>query len=270
MTDHRLLIDLHRGGERQGPGGDRETERALDLALGEVDRTGPLRVADLGCGTGAGTLRLARLPNARITAVDLHREFLEVLEERAERAGVRGRITTLIGSMDALPFADGELDMIWAEGSVYNIGFEKGVSSWRRYLKPGGRLVVSEITWFTDTRPCELQKYWEEAYAEIDLASAKIRVLEKHGYSPVGYFALPEHCWLNEYYGPLRARFGDFLARHGNSEAALAVVAGEQREIELYERYTSHIGYGMYVARSTGGDGAVGGSGAGTLEADRS
>jgi ubiquinone/menaquinone biosynthesis C-methylase UbiE len=247
MDDYSLLIDLHKRGNRQGPGGDAETEWALDLAM--VDRRAPLKVADVGCGTGAATLVLARLLNARITAVDFLQDFLDVLEERAASMGVADRISTLACSMDELPFADEELDVIWSEGAIYNIGFEKGVSDWRRYLKAGGLLVASEITWITDSRPPELQEHWDAEYPEIDVASAKIRVLETHGYSPVGYFVLPERCWFDQYYRPMQARFEDFLNRNGNSEEARAIVAAEQHEIDLYERYKAHVSYGVYVAR---------------------
>lgn len=248
-NDYKLLIDLHKQGYRQGPGGDAETEQALNLAM--IDRSAPLKVADIGCGTGASTLLLARLLNAQITAVDFLQDFLDVLNERAESAGVADRISTLACSMDNLPFANGELDIIWSEGAIYNIGFEKGVAEWRRFLKVGGLLIASEITWLTDSRPVELQKHWDSEYPEIDVASAKIRILEKHGYSPVGYFVLPEHCWLDQYYRPMQARFEDFLKRNGNSEEARAVVAAEQQEIDLYETYKAHISYGVYVAKKT-------------------
>lgn len=248
MDDASLLIDLHRQGLRQGPGGETETERALDLA--GVDRTTPLEVADIGCGTGASTLLLARLlQHARITAVDFFQDFLDVLEERAGETGVAGRISTLACSMDGLPFADGGFDVIWSEGAIYNIGFRRGIAEWRRFLKPGGLLVVSEITWLTDERPGELQRYWDLEYPEIDLASAKIRALEMNGYWPVGYFVLPPHCWLDNYYRPLQARFEGFLKRHGNSEEARAIVAAEEREINLYERHRDSYSYGMYIAR---------------------
>ncbi|MBN2432429.1 MAG: methyltransferase domain-containing protein [Acidobacteria bacterium] len=248
MDDYTLLLDLHKEGPRQGPGGDAETELALQLA--RVPRAAPLRIADIGCGTGASALLLARLlPNARITAVDFLPDFLAVLAERAAQRGVADRITTLACSMDDLPFADGELDVIWSEGAIYNMGFEKGIAGWRRYLTADGLLVASEITWLTDTRPVELQQHWDREYPEIDLASAKIRLLERHGYGPVGYFVLPEHCWTEQYYRPLQARFDDFLKRHGHSREARAIVAAEQREIELYETYQAHFSYGVYIAR---------------------
>ena len=59
MDDCTLLIDLHKQGHRQGPGGDAETELALNLAM--IDRDAPLKIADIGCGTGASTLLLAQL-----------------------------------------------------------------------------------------------------------------------------------------------------------------------------------------------------------------
>lgn len=251
MDDFKLLIDLHKDGHRQGPGGDAETELALDLTT--IDRSVPLKMTDIGCGTGASTILLAQLlPKARITAVDFLQDFLDVLERRAASAGVADRMTPLARSMCDLPFADEELVVIWSEGAIYNIGFEKGVADWRRILKAGGLLVASEITWITDSRPAELQDHWDQEYPEIDVASAKIEILEKHGYSPLGYFALPQRCWLDEYYGPMQARFADFLERNGNSEEAREIVAAEQREIDLFDKYKAHFSYGVYIARKQG------------------
>lgn len=193
-----LLVDLHKGANRQGPGGDAETEKAIGLA--GIDRNVPLKIADIGCGTGASTLTLARLLNAKITAVDFLQDFIDVLAVRTQGDGVEDKITTLCASMKQLPFEDEEFDVIWSEGAIYNIGFTKGVSDWKRYLKPGGLLIASEMTWLTNSRPSELQNHWNNEYPEIDTASAKVKVLEENGYTPIGYFVLPEYCWLNNYY----------------------------------------------------------------------
>jgi ubiquinone/menaquinone biosynthesis C-methylase UbiE len=227
--------------------GDAESEKALSLAM--IDQAAPLKIADIGCGTGASTLVLARLLNAQITAVDFLQDFLKVLEGRAENMGLFEKVTTLCCSMDNLPFGDEEYDVIWSEGAIYNIGFERGVKDWNRFLKVGGLLVVSEITWITASRPPEIQTHWKSEYPEIDVASSKIGVLEKNGYSPIGYFVLPEHCWLENYYRPMQNRFKDFLNRNGNSEEARAIVEAENREIELYEKYKAYYSYGLYIAR---------------------
>ncbi len=249
MDDLELLVDLHRDGRRQGPGGDDETRRAI--ALSGLGGDGALRIADIGCGTGASTLGLARELDAQIVAVDLLPEFLHLLDASADRDGLDDRITTLAASMDALPFGDASFDGIWSEGAIYNIGFEHGTRTWRRFLRPGGILAVSELTWLTHDRPAELDDYWMQEYPEIATASAKIAVLEANGYSPIGYFPLPESCWLDNYYGPTKERFAGFLARHDHSRAARKVVEAEQREIDLYERFSPFVGYGYYVARRT-------------------
>jgi SAM-dependent methyltransferase len=247
MDDLQLLIDLHKEGQRQGPGGDAETR--LAVALSGLKGTAGLRIADIGCGTGASTLVLADELDADITAVDFLPEFLAALEEAARRAGVADRITTLSASMESLPFEAGAYDAIWAEGAIYNMGFAAGAEAWRAYLKPDGILAVSELTWLTDRRPTELLSHWEQEYPEVDTASGKIAVLERLGYSPIGYFPLPEHCWLDNYYRPMQERFPAFLDRQGNSDAARAVVAAEQTEIALYERHRAFVSYGYYIAR---------------------
>lgn len=248
MDSLELLIDLHQNNPRQGPGGDEQTELALRLT--GLDQAAPLTVADIGCGTGAATLALARLlPQAHITAVDFLAPFLARLQQRCEAAGVAGRVAPLQASMSALPFADGQFDLLWSEGAIYNMGFENGVKGWRRFLKPGGVIVASELTWTTSTRPAELQAFWDAAYPEVATAADKMAVLERHGYSPLGYFVLPETCWRDAYYRPLQAGFDDFLNRHGHSEAARAVVAEHEQEIALYEANSTYFSYGVYVAR---------------------
>jgi len=250
MEDLQLLIDLHRGGERQGPGGDAQTGLALALA-GLSGRTG-LKIADVGCGTGVSTRLLARTLDAHVTAVDFLPDFLEILRTKAAEEGLGPRIETLAASMDDLPFADASLDAIWAEGAIYNIGFLRGISEWRRFLKPNGILAVSELTWLTADRPEELQHHWEAEYPEVAPASHKIGQLEKAGYKLLGYFPLPQECWLENYYRPMQGRFDAFLKRHANSAAAAEIVRAEQAEIALYERHADHVSYGFYVAERFG------------------
>ena len=247
MEDYQLLIDLHKRAKRQGPGGDEETKKAIDLAL--LDSSTPLRIADIGCGTGSSTILLARLLNAQITAVDFLPDFLEELRINAQNKGLTKKINPLACSMEKLKFNDEEYDVVWSEGAIYNMGFENGIRNWKRFLKINGLLIISEITWLTGERPFELQNDWENEYPEIDTASAKIRILENNNYSPISYFFLPENCWLDNYYGPMQNSFTDFLKRNNNSEEAQAIVNAEKKEIALYEKYKKYFSYGVYIAR---------------------
>lgn len=247
MDDFSLLLDLHLNQERQGPGGEAETRLALRLS-GLEARSG-LRIADLGCGTGASTLILAGSLDADILALDLAAPFLAELEARAARAGLAGRIETVCADLAALPFAPASLDAIWSEGAIYNIGFETGIRDWRACLKPGGILAVSELTWLTAERPGELTTHWQREYPGVATAGEKIAQLEAAGYMPIGYFPLPPSCWLDNYYRPLEAGFAGFLERHPHDEAAQAIIAAERIEIDLYERHTEFVSYGFYIAR---------------------
>lgn len=150
--------------------------------------------------------------------------------------------------MTALPFAEDTFDLIWSEGAIYNMGFEAGVMAWRSLLRPGGILAISEITWLTNSRPAELEAFWNEEYAEMATASVKIGILELNGYAVRGYFPLPRSCWLDNYYGPMETRRAAFLERHGHSARAEALVAAEIEEVVMYGKYGDLYGYGFYVA----------------------
>lgn len=245
--DFRLLVKLHQHSDRQGPGGLQETSRAIDLAgLHSIDRR--LKIADIGCGSGASALVLAEALNAEITAVDLFPEFLEVLSERASAAGLQDKIKTKACSMDSLSFQSEEFDVIWSEGAIYNIGFQNGVKQWSKFIKKGGVLAVSEITWLTQNCPEEIQKFWSSEYPEIATASEKIKILEECGYRILGYFPLPASCWTKNYYEPLQGRYADFLKSENNSGAAKQVVQMAEAEFELYEKFCDYYSYGFYIA----------------------
>ncbi len=242
-----LLINLHKDADRQGPGSPEETKKALDL-IG-IDKNKKIRIADIGCGSGAQTISLAENTNSSIVAIDLFPEFLEKLEKNAQTLNLQERITAKAHSMDDLPFTDNEFDLIWSEGAIYNMGFEEGIKQWKRFIKLNGYLAVSEISWITDTRPKEVEEHWLREYPEIDTISNKIRVLEKQGYSPIAHFILPQYCWIDNYYRPLQERFSAFLSKYEYSDIAKDMVENEKNEISIYEKYKEFYSYSFYIAQ---------------------
>lgn len=247
MKELELIIDLHKNSDRQGPGSEKETLKALSFMNLPNDQK--LKIADLGCGSGGQTITLAQNLNGQITAVDLFPEFLDELNEKSQKLGLTDKIVTLEKSMEDLPFNKGEFDLVWSEGAIYNIGFENGLKKWKDYLKVGGYLAVSEITWITNSRPKEIEVFWKQEYPEIDTASNKIKQLEDNGYTLVGYFYLSQGSWIETYYKPMEARFEAFLNRHNNSELARKVVDEYKSEINLYLKYKDYYSYGFYIAR---------------------
>ena len=252
MTEIELLIDFHKDADRQGPGSTADTLKALSFI--DLPRETPLNVADIGCGTGGQTITLAQHIKGHITAVDLFPQFLDKLKSSSKELGLERKITTVEKSMDELDFDAETFDIIWSEGAIYNIGFTKGIQDWKRYLKSGGFLVASEITWLTNFRPKEIEDFWNAEYPEIDTSANKIRVLEENGYSPVAYFILAQSSWIENFYKPMKPRFSLFLERHHNSESAQKLIEEQKEEINTYLKYKDYYSYGFFVARKVPGE----------------
>lgn len=241
-----LLVELHEGLDRLGPGDAESTLRALGLC---AELPPEPDILDIGCGTGAQTHTLAKNTDGTITATDLMPGFLAALSERATASGLESRVTTREADMSSLPFDDAEFDLIWSEGAIYIIGFDSGLAEWRRFLKPGGYLVVSEASWFRTDPPEELVAFWEENYPGMRTIEANAAAAAANGWEVVATFRLPDTAWTEGYYAPVRERLPEFRRRHANDEEAQEVAAMTEQEIELFEAYSDYYGYAFYVLR---------------------
>ena len=144
--DLALICDFFSSMDRQGPG----SQEATLSALGFIDNLNAnSKIVDLGCGTGCQTIVLAQNTPGNITAMDLFPGFIDKLNDHVKELNLQSRVKGVIGSMDKLDFQLNELDLIWSEGAIYNIGFEKGMNYWNRFLKKGGYVAVTEASWFT-------------------------------------------------------------------------------------------------------------------------
>ncbi len=244
--DFSLINEFFTEMERQGPGSSEETIRALSF-IGSLPNEA--RIADLGCGTGAQTMVLAHNTKATITALDLYAGSIERLNATAGRFGLQHRVKGVVGSMDDWPFQDGEFDLIWSEGAIANIGFEKGLNYWKNFLKKDGYVAVTYESWFTEERPAEIEKWWVDAVPEIGTIGRNICTMQKAGYIPVAAFTLPESCWTDSYFTPQKARQVEFLKAHKGNKIAEDMIAFLRREAELYLKYKQYYGYVFYIGK---------------------
>ncbi len=244
--DFRLIREYFSSIERQGPGSPQVTLQALSF----VDNlTKNSHIADIGCGTGGQTMTLAQNAPGKITAIDISLEYIEKLNKNSQHLNLQDKVNGIVGSMDNLPFYEEELDLIWSEGAIYNIGFERGLNEWRKCLKKGGYLAVTENTWFTTERPEEVQKFWQKAYPEIDTISNKIAQMQKAGYIPIATFILPENCWTEYYFPTLVTAQDNFLRKYAGNKAAEDFIKHEQYVKELYLKYKAYFGYAFYIGK---------------------
>lgn len=244
--DFNLICEYFSGVERQGPGSPEMTIKALGFIDNLNDTS---RIADIGCGTGGQTMTLAQNTAGRITGVDLFSSFIEKFNTSARGLNLQDRVAGIVGSMENLPFGDGELDLIWSEGAIYNIGFERGLNEWRKFIKPGGHIAVTEVSWFTEKRPDEINTFWNDAYPQIDTIPNKVAQMQKAGYVPVATFILPENCWLEHFYAPQVAMREAFLKKYAGNKTAAEFVANQRHEEELYNKYKEYYGYVFYIGK---------------------
>ena len=244
--DFTLICEYFSSIERQGPGSPEVTIKALSFIDNLTENS---RIADIGCGTGGQTMTLAQNSQGNIIGVDLFQNFVDIFNTNATKLDLQGRVKAIVGSMDNLPFRDEEFDLIWSEGAIYNIGFERGLNDWNRFLKKGGYIAVSEASWFTQERPAEIEKFWVDAYPEIDTIPNKVAIMQKAGYVPVATFILPENCWVEHFYVPQTKAQELFLNKYAGNKTAEDLVANERHEAQLYAKYKEFYGYVFYIGK---------------------
>lgn len=244
--DINLICEFFSHVERQGPGSPEMTIKGLSFIepLSELSK-----IIDIGCGTGGQTMVLAQHTLGQITGIDLFPHFIELFDENAKKNHLQNRVTGMVGNMEELPFEEESIDLIWSEGAIYNIGFQKGINEWKKFLKKGGYLAVTEASWFTDERPEEIDKFWNDAYPEIDTIPKKVAQMQEAGYIPIATFILPETCWIDHFYTPLIPVREAFLEKHKGNKGVEEFIAYEQHEMELYSKYKAFYGYVFYIGK---------------------
>ncbi|MBX9846863.1 MAG: class I SAM-dependent methyltransferase [Xanthobacteraceae bacterium] len=248
---HEIFFDVQRGLPRQGPGSDASTRKTLTLCRGLPARPA---ILDIGCGPGMQTVALASATGGTITAVDTSREYLDELKARADAADVASRIAIVAADMNRLPFAPESFDLIWSEGAAYIMGFDNALAAWRRFLRPGGFLAVSELVWLVPDPPAEAAAFFAEGYPAMTGTAAVLARLYASGYTPVGHFTLPDRDWWESYYTPMQAKLPALFARYRGNDAALDVVRMAEREIDIRRRFADAYGYVFFVGRKSDAD----------------
>jgi SAM-dependent methyltransferase len=118
------------------------------LRLVDFDGYRGRSVLDVGCGAGVDLARFAR-GGADVIGVDVAQSAVELARTNFEQQGLRGRFEVANG--EALPFADGTFDLVFAHGVVqYTADPQRLVDECRRVLKPGGKAVFqvyNRVSW---------------------------------------------------------------------------------------------------------------------------
>ena len=241
-----LLIETHAGLERQGIGSTEITLKALSF----IENVGDIsKAADMGCGTGGQTMVLAQHISGNIIGMDNFPEFIDVFNENAKKLDLHERVIGIVGSMDNISFQKEEFDLIWSEGAIDAIGFDKGLNYWNGFLKKNGCIAVTCPSWITEEHPCEVEKFWTDAGSRIDTIDHNISIMQKAGYGFVAAFTIPESCWMDNYFIPREAEEKAYFEKHRRNETIEAFMESDKHEVELYKNFKQYYGYVFYIGK---------------------
>lgn len=246
ITEFGLLVESHLDLERLGPGSDEMTLKALRF----IDNLGDSpKIADIGCGTGAQTAVLAKNTTGDITGIDMIADFIERFNAGAESLSLDSRMKGMVGDALDLPFEKDSLDLIWSEGMIDSLGFEKTLTYWYDFIKTGGYVSVTSPSWLTSSRPEKIAKFWTDAGSGLYSIDSNIAAMQRAGYSFVSAFTLPESCWTEGYFNPRMAAERTLLDKYPNNPVVEAYVASMKYEVDLYLENKRDYGYVFYIGK---------------------
>jgi len=184
------------------------------------------RILDIGCGSGVPTIELARLSDGEIIGIDTDESLLEKLGGKIQKEGFSDRVKTVKCSLFEIDFPDESFDIVWAEGSISLIGFERGLREWKRLLKTNGFLVVHD---------------------DIKNMPDKLKKIPNCGYELINHFSLPEDAWWTKYYKPLEIQIKELHITYKNDPEALKILKNYQNEIDTVKKNPKGYGSVFYI-----------------------
>jgi cyclopropane fatty-acyl-phospholipid synthase-like methyltransferase len=245
-----------------------KTPNPVDLLFAEMDKLSPGDdslswyilcslprhwfdiVVDAGCGAGRQTMVLASELKTTIQAVDSYQPFLNRLKQRAKEKGIAHLVRTHCMDMKDIPGVFPNIDLLWAEGAAYNIGFANALTTWAKAIRPDGFAVVSELSWLREQIPDTVREFFRSGYPDMHSVPQNIATAEEAGYKIFNTYTLPKEAWLKDYYDILEPR-AKSLVNH--LDVAVRNFAVETvKEIETLKISEDSYGYVFYVLqRST-------------------
>jgi SAM-dependent methyltransferase len=202
-------------------------------------------VVDAGCGAGRQTFVLANELKTPVHAVDSYQPFLDRLRLRAKEKGLAPLVHTHCMDMKDIPNVFPTVDLLWAEGAAYNIGFANALATWAKAIRPEGFAVVSELCWLRDKIPEAVREFFRYGYPEMQSVEQNIATAEEAGYKLFNTYTLPKEAWVKDYYDVLEPRAKSLVS---HSDVAVRDFAVETlKEIEAFKIAEESYGYVFYV-----------------------
>lgn len=187
-------------------------------------------ILDIGCGTGVPALELARMSDGEIFGIDIDETALEEFSKKIATAGLQDRVKAVKCSLFDIEFPDEHFDIVWAEGVIAIIGFEKGLREWRRLIKPHGYLGIHD---------------------DVDDIQQKTEAIPAHGYALINTFAISKDTWWDGYYSILEKRIQKLRTKYCENADVLAMLEKEHHGVEMFKNEPKYHGSIFYVIQKS-------------------
>jgi len=203
----------------------RKYTREAFLRLPRLERP---RILDIGCGSGVPTMELAKLSNGEVTGIDIDQSCIDELNRKIKEEALSNRVKAFKLSLFEMKFPDETFDVIWSEGVIRTIEFERSLKEWRRLLKHNGYLVI---------------------HYQISYAADSLPRIPQHGYSLADTVSLPADAWWTEFYKPLEEKMDALLRKYGSSSDALKLLKQFQSEMDMVKKNPCNFSSAFYLMK---------------------
>lgn len=211
------------------------------------------RVLEVACGFGATARHLARHHAVRVTATNIASAQIETARAITLAEGLSDKVEFAFADYHDLPYPDASYDCWWCqEALLYAVDKRRVMSEALRVLRPGGRIVFSDLLLARSMNPevrarfaadLKASEMWWLTDWDRLLAEMGLRVIERQNWSA---HTAPTFERVEQALASVAA---DFTRRIG----AEAVGGTKYRvHMQLEAARAGHLGWGFYAIRASG------------------
>jgi len=199
--------------------------RAAFMRLPQLENP---RILDIGCGSGVPTIELAKLSGGEVTGIDIDQSCIDEFNRKIKEQNLSNRVKAINISQFEMKFPAETFDVVWSEGVIGTIEFERSLKEWRRLLKHNGYLVI---------------------HYQVSRVADALSRLPQHGYSLVDTVPLPADAWWTEFYKPLEEKMDALLRKYEKSSDALKLLKQFQSEMNMVKKNPRNFSAAFYIMK---------------------
>ena len=199
--------------------------RAAFLRLPRLEKP---RILDIGCGSGVPAMELAKLSAGEVIGIDIDQSCLDEFNRKIKEENLASRVKAINVSLFEMKFPDETFDVVWSEGVIGTIEFERSLKEWRRLLKHNGYLVI---------------------HYQVSRAADALSRIPQHGYRLVDTVPLPADAWWTEFYEPLEEKMSTLLYKYRNNPDALKLLNQYKSEMDMVKKNPRNFRAAFYIMK---------------------